>query len=278
MGTHLEEDIDQPQFGDALPVDDWGVNAERGQKWFLGSLMRDSSPHNDFVRLSSLHNRITRDVTRFDERFQRNLRISTQLSEFFPSKWLLEILGSLRSINPNHLGIRKHLDRVCSFLGYIELYLSFRGLTLLDSTIVVINTSLGVNITKNDVRAWKLKLIRIIPELRNQWIKIRAQTHESALFSTVVQVMNREMVLEDSSKKEIFMVKQACLRIAKVFISTSKARHVKKPEVWARAICVKALRETLPNFPFPFPEMPAKTRKVVENKCWQLDKIKVLTH
>ena len=47
--------------------------------------------------------------------------------------------------------IRSFKDRVCSFLGYIELYLSFRGLTILDSTLNEVNISLQVTTTKDDV-------------------------------------------------------------------------------------------------------------------------------
>ncbi|MFX1283222.1 MAG: hypothetical protein ACFFB5_06185 [Promethearchaeota archaeon] len=112
MGSHLQDDTNQPRFGDTLNVDDWGINCEQYQMWFLGSLMRAKDPHNDFTRLATLHNQITYDATRFTEHFQKNIRISSLLSEFFHTKWLLEIVAILRTIDPNHLGIRTHAHRV----------------------------------------------------------------------------------------------------------------------------------------------------------------------
>lgn len=257
--SHLEHQMSKEQF----------------KTWFLGSLMHVKNPQRDFIRLSSLHNRITHEETKFDERLQANMRIASQLAEFFPFKWMLEITSVFRKTYSTALGIKSIKDRICSYLGFIELYLTFRGLTLLDSTLDEINNFFEVNITKNEVRTWKLKLLRIFPKLRKQWIKIRAQTHQSAFFSTVIQVMNKELELDNSwSKKEIFLIKQAALKIAKEFISTKKAQYIKKPEIWARAICVKAIRKIFPNNPFfPFSYLPTKTQKVIENKRWQLDQV-----
>jgi len=250
------------------------ISCEQYDTWFLGSLMRVKSPQRDFSRLSSLHNRITHEETNFDERIQVNWRVASQLSEFFPRKWLIEITAQFRKLDATNLGIKTYEDRVCSYLGYIELYLTFRGLTLLDSTLVEINDFLGINLTKNDVRSWKLKLLRITPGLQEQWIIIRAKTHQSAIMSTVVQVMNRELVLTNCTKEEVFKVKQSALLLARKFIATKKARHIKKPEVWAHAICSKALLETLPCYPsVAFPHLSHKTQKVIENKRWQLDQL-----
>ncbi|MHA2246800.1 MAG: hypothetical protein ACXADY_17785 [Candidatus Hodarchaeales archaeon] len=257
--------------------DDFRSSAEQVDLWFLGSLINGfkspnfSSPH--FRRSASLHNRITMDDTNFDERFQANMLVAYQLSEFFPLKWLLEITSSLRRFNSSKLSFVNNDDRFCCFLGYIELYLAFRGLTLLDSTLSEINNSKSLNLTKDQVRTWKLKLLRITPELRDHWTKVRAQTHQTALLSTVIQIMNRDLDLKDFSKKEIFLTKQACLTIAREFVHTKKALHIKKPEVWARAICLKAVQETLPyNSHFPFPFLPPESQKVIQHKKWKLDR------
>jgi hypothetical protein len=251
------------------------TSQEQFDTWFLGSLLRVNSPQKEFHRLSMMHNRITHEETKFDDRLQSNMRVASQLGEFFPFRWLLEITSVFRKTESTLLGIKSLKDRVSSYLGFIELYLTFRGLTLLDSTLEEINSFFDFEITKNDVRSWKLKLLRIYPKLRKQWILIRAQTHQSAIVSTVVRIMNKEMKLDDNfSKEKVFMTKQACLRIAREFVSTEKARFIKKPEVWARAICVKAVREILPDHSsFPFPHLKIKTQKVIENKRWQLDQV-----
>ncbi len=266
----------EQQFERKNQSDDFHISREQHETWFLGSLMRErgNTLKKAYNRISTLHNQITHEETNFDERFQVNMRIASQLSEFFPLKWLLEITVVFRKRDIVKLRINSYEDRVCSYLGYIELYLTFRGLTLLDSTLEEINHYLHIDINKNDVRSWKLKLIRIIPGLQGQWIKIRARNHQAAIISTVVQIMNKELVLENCTKKEIFHVKQTALFIARKFIRTEKARYVKKPEVWARAIATKALYQILPSYPcFTFPHLSPNARKVIENKRWQLDQL-----
>lgn len=86
--------------------------------------------------------------------------------------------------------------------------------------------------------------------------------------------MNHELVLTNCSKEQIFRIKQACLLIAKASIPTQKASRIKKPEIWARTICIRAVRDTLPNYSsFPFPRLPPNTRKVLTNKLWQLNQV-----
>jgi hypothetical protein len=264
------------QFEGKSQSDDFRVSREQHETWFLGSLMRERSYNlpKSYSRLSTLHNQITHEETNFDDRFQINMRIVSQLSEFFPLKWLLEITSIFRKRDIINLRINSYEDRVSSYLGYIELYLTFRGLTLLDSTLMEINRYLHVDINKNDVRAWKLKLIRIIPGLQDRWVKIRARNHQAAIISTVVHIMNKDLELKDCTKEEVFRVKQTALIIARKFIKTDKARYVKKPEVWARAIITKAVYQTLKNYPsFAFPHLSTNIRKVIENKRWQLDRL-----
>ena len=268
---------DPKRFDNNEDDDDFRTSDEQVETWFLGSLMRDkpkSSEFPDYFRRAHLHNRITHEATDYDERYQTNILVASQLAEFFPYKWLLEITGALRRVDPRQVCVKNHKDRICCYLGYIELYLTFRGLTLLDSTLFEISISQNVTISKDEVRSWKLKLLRITPGLREQWVKVRAHTHQTALFFTVIHVMNKELDLKDCSTEEIFLIKQACLRIARKFIPSEKARHIKKPEAWARAICFKAVYETFPDAPFiPFPHLPSNTLKVLENKKWQLDQV-----
>ena len=264
------------QFERRSHSDDFHVSREQYETWFLGSLMRERSNNLpiSYNRLSTLHNQITHEETNYDDRFQVNMRIASQLSEFFPLKWLLEITTIFRKRDIVKLRINSYEDRVCLYLGYIELYLTFRGLTLLDSTLTEINRYLHVTITKSDVRGWKLKLIRIIPGLQERWIKVRGRNHQAAIISTVVYIMNKELLLEDCTKREIFQVKQTALIIARKFVTTDKARYVKKPEVWARAIILKALYQIFSNHPYSaFPHLSVKARKVIENKRWQLDQL-----
>lgn len=275
MATSRELSSDRIWFEAHNRASEYQTSQEQIDTWFLGSLLPTNSPQKEFYRLSTIHNRITHEETKFDDRLQTNMRVASQLAEFFPFKWLLEITSVFRKTESNLLGIKSLKDRVCSYLGFIELYLTFRGLTILDSTLDEIGLFFDVKMTKNEVRTWKLKLLRIYPKVRQQWIEIRAQTHRTAFFSTVVRVMNNEMKLDTTySKEKVFLTKQACLRIAREFNSTQKARFIKKPEVWARAVCLKAVRENLPDqLSFPFPHLPIKTQKVIENKRWQLDQV-----
>ena len=275
MTTSRELSSDRIWFEAHNRASDYQTSQEQIDTWFLGSLLPPNPPHKEFYRLSTIHNRITHEETKFDDRLQTNMRVASQLAEFFPLRWLLEITSIFRKTDSNLLGIKSLKDRICSYLGFIELYLTFRGLTLLDSTLDEICLFFDVTITKNEVRTWKLKLLQLYPQLRKQWTQIRAHTHQTAFFSTVVKVMNKEMKLDETfSKEKVFLTKQACLRITREFSSTQKARYIKKPEVWARAICLKAVRETLPDqLSFPFPHLASKTQKVIENKRWQLDQV-----
>ncbi|MHA2226766.1 MAG: hypothetical protein ACXAC8_16255 [Candidatus Hodarchaeales archaeon] len=276
MGTIVPKDegftSDQPRF---VEDDENLSSAEQIETWFLGSLIRDKQfPSLHFKRLANLHNRITHKETHYDERTQVNTRIASQLGEFFPLKWLTEITASFREMNASKLGIKSYEDRVGCYLGYIDLYLIFRGLTLLDSTLQEINTTLNISLTQSNVRSWKLKLIRLIPNVQESWVKIRKQNRQIAFVSTVIQVMNRELILQDYTGDEIFQIKSACIQYAKKFVQTNKARFVKKMEVWAQAICLKAIRIiNHPSAPFPFPHLPDKTRKVLIQKRWQLDQL-----
>ena len=257
------------------PLDDHCTSNEQTETWFLGSLMRNGDKSvKKYERMTLLHNRLTHEVTKFDERYQANNGVAAQLSEFFPKQWLSEITANFRNINSYKLGIKSEVDRVTSFLGYIELYLAFRGLTILNSTLEEINSSLCINLTKNSVRSWKMKLLRLIPELREQWKRIRAPTHQTAIIAAVVRIMNQELDLYTLTSKESFNVKQTALQIARKFIHSPKARHVKNVEVWAYAICLKALKDCYPKYScYAFPNHFLKVQKVIENKRWQLDKL-----
>ncbi|MHA2073505.1 MAG: hypothetical protein ACW97X_02710 [Candidatus Hodarchaeales archaeon] len=248
---------------------------EQYEKWFLGSLMSNQlKVSGDFRRLTSLHNRITHNETNFNERYQSNRRIASQLDEFFPLQWLSEITVKLTKIKSTKLGVKTYKDQIGLYLGFIELYLAFRGLTLLDSILDEINSSFCLSISKNDIRYWKMKILRIFPDVKKQWIKIRARTHQLAILSAVVDIMNKEMLLEEYSKQEVFAIKRKALNIAKKFTVRPESKHMKKPEIWARAICLKSFKGIDPKSRvFPFNEMSEKAQKVIENKRWQLDRL-----
>ena len=78
------------------PTYDCFNSSEQYDTWFLGSLMRSQKPQYDFIRLSNLHNRITHEETKFDHRLQSNMCLASQLSEFFPFNWLVEITSVFR--------------------------------------------------------------------------------------------------------------------------------------------------------------------------------------
>ena len=120
-----------------------------------------------------------------------------------------------------------------------------------------------------------MKILRLIPELREQWKKIRAPTHQTAIIAAVIKVMNQELMLSTCTKEEIFTIKQMALENARKFAINPKSRHVKNVEIWAQAVCVKALRDSnhiegkdLDQF---FPKLPSNILKTISNKRWQLN-------
>ncbi len=275
MGFYEVVDSDNNGFFSELEIESNLKSNEQQEIWFLGSLIRNKPINSTlFNRLSILHNRITHTETNFDEKYKSNKRIASQLTQFFPSRWLLEITANLRKLNSSKLFVKSYEERVSLYLGFIELYLNFRGLTILSSTLEEINFSLGLSITKNEIRGWKIKLLRINPDVKEQWIRIRAKKHKSTILSTVLRIMNYEMSFNNCTKQEIFNIKQKAIMIARKYSSTPNAKYVKKPEVWGRAICVKAVRETIKEIRHNlFPDLSEKSIKVIENKRWQLDQL-----
>jgi len=87
--------------------------------------------------------------------------------------------------------------------------------------------------------------------------------------------INSEIALNTLTPKESFKVKQTALQIARKFIQSPKARGVKNIEIWAQAVCAKALRDCghkigndLDQF---FPKISPNVLKAISNKRWQLD-------
>ncbi|MHA2294203.1 MAG: hypothetical protein ACXACK_18740 [Candidatus Hodarchaeales archaeon] len=254
--------------------EEYSHSCEQENSWFMGSLITEKRLSVDFRRLSIIHNWVTHEETHFDDRFKTNMRIAAQLSEYFPFKWLTEITAAFRTLNARKLGIKTYEDRLASYIGYIEIFLTFRGLTLSDTTLDEINISLNVKLTRDVIRSWKLKILRLDNSLREKWIKVRAQNHQAAILSTVIQVMNQELNLDSCSKEENFHIKQTCLLIARQFVASKRSVHIKKPEVWARAICLKAFRSITPDFSHsPFPHLSPNTLKVINHKRWHLDQL-----
>ncbi|MFX0173417.1 MAG: hypothetical protein ACFE9L_16105 [Candidatus Hodarchaeota archaeon] len=245
---------------------------EQEENWFTGTLISDLCvPQSDLSRLKSLHNRITHEETQNSDRFQNNLHVARQLSQFFPLKWMNTITKRLRTIESTKLGIRTREHRVGSYLGYLEIELNFKRMTIHDSTLAEINKALGTTLNKHTVRSWKLKFLRIIPELKKEWIEIRQEAHKVACVNTTVQVMNTKMVLNGYSKHELFKIKQKIFSLTKQFAETNRCKHIKKHEVWAQAICLRGIRTTVnPQCKttdiFPHPQF--NSAKTIENKAW----------
>ncbi|MHA1969513.1 MAG: hypothetical protein ACW964_17160 [Candidatus Hodarchaeales archaeon] len=88
--------------------------------------------------------------------------------------------------------------------------------------------------------------------------------------------MNTEMVLsEEWTKREIFQIKHTCVKLAQQFCQLRKRfYHFKKGEVWARSLCLKAVREVKEGYPVVllFPTFNTNVLKTIENKRWHLDK------
>lgn len=259
--------------------DDHSQSQEQLDFWFLGSLIRMKKQmvgekQNGYYRMAMIHNRITQEETDFDERFQANYRVACCLSEFFPYKWLVEITANLRSTDAKTTRIKSEEERYALYLGYIELYLAFRGLSLLESTLHEINSAYNLTLTMNNIRTWKIKLLRLIPGLLEQYKLIMKDTCQSTILNTVIDVMNHRLFFQDCTKQEVFKVKQQILVLTKAFCKTRKARMTKKIEIWAQAICLKAVKDVLSTYKvFPFPNMAENSRKAIENKRWQLDQL-----
>lgn len=248
---------------------------EQEETWFSGTLM-DLDPNDAkyYYRLSKIHNNITYEETGFNQRFRLNNLVAIRLAEFFPRKWLNEISNTFRSTPGEHLGVKTEEDRYLLYLGFIDILLILRGLTLLDSTLEEINKSCAINIKKNNLRTIRLRLLNLYPSLKEKWCKVRAKTPAKVLISTLLKVLNQEFVFDTESEKEIYKVKHKALEYGYSLSKMDRTVRMKRPETWARALCVKAHRDIL-NYSTSdnFPKLTRKDYEVIENKRWQLDKI-----
>ena len=264
------------KWEDEIYHDDAYRNYEKEAINFTGSILTVKLLKNNVnfpSRVALLHNQITHEETHFDRRFKENSWVSSLLSRFFPKCWLNEITVCYRDSEIN-LGVRSFQNRISSYLGFIEVYLNFIGLTMLDSVIMEINQGFGLNINKQNIIKWKLKILSSIPELRKKYQIIQQNLQESSFIAICVKTMNEELVLAHCSQIEKFHIKQRVLILAREFISLGKIKFLKKPEIWIQAICIKAVRDTLPNHQHKlFPHLSKKQWKMVENKRWQLDRL-----
>lgn len=279
---NLPDDKDSIQwnFFSKAPDEGYSGRYEDELSWFNGSLIPSGDVNltqypalrKQFRRLSNFHNRITHDFTNFDERFVSNRAVAYQLSEFFPRKWMTEIL---RILKHTKFPITCPQDRYIQVLGFIELFLNFLFQKILHSTLDEINHSYDLSIQMNDIRSFKIQILRKIPELREKYLKSRSKTQRAAFVATVILVMNKEMVpSNDWSKHEIFLVKKNCITLAQQFTTFKRSKYIKKGETWARALILKAVREFKEGYPIDllFPSFDEKRHKVIENKRWYLDK------
>jgi hypothetical protein len=247
----------------------------REASWFLGTTIQfNRRVPAHFYRLRNIHNCITHEETGCDNRFQTNNNIANRLSEFFPLKWLDTITTQFKNTDAKELGVRQDEDRLYAYLAYIDLLLIFRGLSLLDSTLLEISTSLNVLLIKHKLRSWRLTLLKIYPDLRNKWRSIRAKTPARVFLSTLCKVLNTEMDFLTYSEREIFNIKHHALKYAHEFTKMERVTRIKRMETWVRALCLKSVRDNnLSYTSHIFPKLTPKEFNVLENKRWRLDKL-----
>ena len=196
-----------------------------------------------------------------------------RLAEFFPIKWLNEITNIFRETDPTKIGLRYEEDRIYAYLAYIDILLIFRGETLRDSTILEISRSLGVELNKNVIRSYRLKLLRTYPKLKQKWLTIRRQTPAKVLFATVIYILNNELSFPSCSSELIFQIKHRALEHTKRLIKHRCIKHIKKPETWARALCLMAINDFFPTARASeiFPHISLKLAYSLANRSWKIE-------
>jgi hypothetical protein len=274
MGFRSNKINDSREIVDSKPFPDQ-QSQERLESWFDGTLMQmERKTGSQFYRLARRHNQITQEETGFNLRFQANNTIAMRLAEFYPLKWLNEISNVFRNTKPSKIGLRYSEDRIYAYLAYIDLLLIFRDLTILDSTLVEISESLGVKLSRQKLRTYRLKLLRVYPNLKKKWLALRAQTPAKTLIASVIRVMNDEIVFPMCSQEEIFSIKQKALEYTKRLANMERIKYMKCPESWARALCLKAYREFFPSCSVEiFLSLDDCSFSGLENKRWQLDNL-----
>lgn len=208
---------------------------------FLNSLLNPLWKKNIQMSINSHNSTSSSNIDSFNTGFQIEEKISLKLMEYFPIKWINDINSTIKTLGYKRFGIKSDKDIICLFLGLIELYLNFRGLTILDSTLIEIKMSFKLDIREKSVKNWKMKLIRLVPGLREKWFDFKSNQFQSAIFSNIILILNKS--LTEFTQEELFHTKQRALSIARDLCNSTGSLYTKDPETLADEICFQVMNK-----------------------------------
>jgi hypothetical protein len=206
---------------------------------FLNSLLNPLWKKNIQMSINSHNSTSSSNINTFNTEFQIEGKISLKLMEYFPIKWVNDINSTIKALRYKRFGIKSDKDIIYLYLGFIELYLNFRGLALLDSTLIDIKLFFKLDIRENSVKNWKMKLIRLVPGLREKWFEFKSNQFQSAIFSNIIFILNKS--LTECTQEELFHTKQKALSIARDLCNSTSSLYTRDPETLANEICFQAM-------------------------------------
>jgi len=208
---------------------------------FLNSLMNPSWKKNILMNINSHNNTSSSYIDTFNRGFLIEAKISLKLMEYFPIKWIYDINSTIKALGYKKFGIKSYKDIIYLYLGFIESYLNFRGLNLLDSTLIDIKLFFKLDIREKSVKTWKMKLIRLVPGLREKWVEFKSNQFQSAIFSNIIFILNKSLI--ECTQEELFHTKQRALSIARDLCNSTGSLYTRDPETLANEICFQVMNK-----------------------------------
>jgi len=208
---------------------------------FLNLLMNPLWKKNIPINVNSQSSTSSSNINTFDKGILIEGKISLKLMEYFPIKWINDINSTIKTLGSKRFGLKSVADIISLYLGFIELNLTLRGLTLSASTLTDIKSFFEIDITEKSVKIWKMKIIQIVPELKKNWFKFKSNQFQSAIFANIILILNRS--LTECTQEELFHTKQRALSIARDLCKSAGNMHTRDPETLANEICFQIMNK-----------------------------------
>ncbi len=234
---NASEDNCHPQFEERS----YDLTGMKPLRWQLGSrigsLPRSKCGEKDFNKLKHLHERIaSQDNDLASKTFQRNLRFSCLLSQWFPEQLIDQAITELHATDSSKVMTDEKV--LCRILGYLEALLRMSCRTIPWQTLYEINNELGVDIDKNKVAAAKFRAVQC--GAFNNFYRNRGNTDTFDVVRFQIVRLIAQLEVTPRQKKEILeFSRQFCTFLEQ------KRQIPKDPEIYGHAIVEIACKQVL---------------------------------
>ncbi len=210
-------------------------------RWQLGSKIgRPSSAKytsRDYTKLKHLHERISsKENNLASKTFQRNLRFSCLLAQWFPESLIDQAIAELHATDPSKVMADEKV--LCRILGYLEALLRVSCRTIPWKTLQEINEELGFSIDKNKIAAAKFKAVQC--GAFKSFYKTRGNTDTFDVIRFQIGRLIAGLEVSPQQKKKILEFSQWLCKYLE-----HKKQIPKDPEIYGHAIVEIACKKVL---------------------------------